>query len=207
MRKKTSPKTPSVFIIIPLLGLIIVVGLSWLISNSSANNGKKSVSTLSSNILQTADNQSASMSQSAVEIGKPAPDFSLKNIDGKEIHLSDFAGKPVMINFWATWCPPCQKEMPEIEKFYEHYNASGLVVLSINATSQDNIDNVKETIQKNQLTFPVLLDESGQVAWQYKLNGLPTSFFINSQGIIREIQIGEVNPSDLDGYFSEMNPE
>ena len=146
------------------------------------------------------------MPQSVIEIGKPAPDFSLKNIDGKEIHLSDFAGKPVMINFWATWCPPCQKEMPEIKKFYENNKASGLVVLSINATSQDNIDNVKETIQKDQLTFPVLLDESGQVAWQYQLNGLPTSFFIDSQGIIREIQVGEVNPNDLDSYFSEMKP-
>lgn len=205
MRKKTSPKTPTAFIILPSVGLIIIIGLILLISNASTNNDKTPASTLSSITPQPTGNQSESMPQSVVEIGKPAPDFSLKNIDGKDIYLSDFAGKPVMINFWATWCPSCEKEMPEIEKFYENYKASGLVVLSVNATSQDNIDKVKEWIQKDQLTFPILLDESGLVTWQYQLNGLPTSYFIDRQGIIRESQVGGVNPDYLDGYFSEMN--
>ena len=202
--RKKSPKTPSSLIIILLAGLLIVIGLIWFITRTSANNNKPSALALSSNNPQKTAGQSESMVQPSVEIGKPAPDFLLKSIDGKEIRLSDFAGKPVMINFWATWCPPCQKEMPEIKKFYEKYNASGLVVLSINSTFQDTIDNVKETVKMDQLTFPILLDETGQVEQLYHLNGLPTSYFIDNQGILRKIQIGEINPSDLDGYFSEM---
>ena len=207
MRKKTaSSQKPSAFFVVPLVGLIIFAGLIWLISSTSAKKSAAPTPVASATPIQSTDSQPTSVpqTQAAIEVGKPAPDFSLKDVDGKEVRLSDFAGKPVLINFWATWCPPCREEMPEINKFYGKYKGSGLVVLSINATFQDSVENVKSTIKSDKLTFPVLLDEAGQVARQYQLNGLPTSFFIDDQGIIRKIQIGEVEPDRLDVYFSEM---
>jgi peroxiredoxin len=121
------------------------------------------------------------LAQTVIEVGKPAPDFSLNDLDGKVVHLSDFTGKPVMINLWASWCIPCQDEMPELEKIYEQYNTSGLVILGVNVTSQDHIQDVKEAVKKYQITYPILLDESGLVSGLYHMYGIPVSYFIDKK--------------------------
>lgn len=122
------------------------------------------------------------------------------------IRLSDFAGKPVLINLWATWCIPCQNEMPVLEKIYKEYNASGLVVLGVDITLQDNLQAVKETVKKYQLSYPILLDESGQISKLYQVYGIPTSYFIDHQGILRLIQIGEIHPDYQNRYLAEIIP-
>ena len=126
----------------------------------------------------------------APQKGFLAPDFTLKNINGENITLSDYRGQPVLINLWATWCPPCRAEMPDMQQAYERYNEQGFTILAINATNQDNLSAVEDFILEHELTFPVLLDTQGDVSRLYQLRSLPTSFFVDAEGIIQEVIIG-----------------
>lgn len=122
--------------------------------------------------------------------GFSAPDFNLETIDGKKIQLSELQGKPIIINLWASWCPPCRAEMPALQNVHDTYQNQGLVVLAINATNQDNLQSAIDFTQKHNLTFPILLDVTGKVSNLYQLRSLPTTFFIDESGIIQEIVIG-----------------
>lgn len=140
--------------------------------------------------------------------GQAAPDFTLKTADGKEIQLSDYTGHPILINFWATWCPPCEYEMPGIQAAYEKYKDQGLTVLSVNFTAEDKLNDVKNFVSKYQLTFPVLLDQSGDVtAKMYGMIGLPMSVFISRDGVIRRIEVGGLQEDRVDQYIQEILPE
>lgn len=119
-----------------------------------------------------------------------APDFSLNTPDGATFTLSNLRGQPVLVNLWATWCPPCRAEMPAIQKLYDEYKDQGFVVLAVNMTYQDNPSAVAPFMQNNGLNFPILLEETGKVAEKYELRSLPSSFFIDRNGIIQEVVIG-----------------
>jgi peroxiredoxin len=119
-----------------------------------------------------------------------APDFSLQTPEGETVTLSELRGQAVLVNLWATWCPPCRAEMPAIQKLYDEYKDQGFVVLAVNMTYQDNPLAVVPFTQENNLTFPILLEETGEMARKYELRSLPSSFFINRDGIIQEVVIG-----------------
>lgn len=125
----------------------------------------------------------------APQIGFLLPDFELNGIEGENHQISDYKGKPIIINFWASWCKPCEAEMPALQKMYQKYS-SDVVFLTINSTNQDNLVNVQNFINKFQLKFPVLLDQEGSVNSLFQVQALPTTFFVNSYGIIQEIIIG-----------------
>ena len=127
---------------------------------------------------------------SAPREGFLAPDFTLQTINGETVTLSDLRGQAVLINLWATWCPPCRAEMPAIQKLYGEYKDQGFVVLAVNMTYQDTSTAILPFIQEYALTFPVLLEETGNVASNYELRSLPSSFFINRDGFIQEVVIG-----------------
>jgi cytochrome c biogenesis protein CcmG/thiol:disulfide interchange protein DsbE len=122
--------------------------------------------------------------------GFPAPDFTLDLLEGGQITLSDLHSKVVLVNFWASWCPPCRAEMPAIEKVYRSYRDLGLEVLGVNTTDQDSQSAAQAFIQENGLTFPVLLDYTGAVSAAYNLRGLPSSFFIDRDGVIHSVVVG-----------------
>ncbi len=126
----------------------------------------------------------------APQKGFLAPDFSLADPKGNRYSLASLRGKPVLINMWATWCPPCRAEMPTIEQYYREYGRQGLMVLAVNATNQDYPLDVVPFTQEYGLTFPVLLDETGDVGRQYQVRSLPSSFFINRDGSVAEVVIG-----------------
>jgi cytochrome c biogenesis protein CcmG/thiol:disulfide interchange protein DsbE len=126
----------------------------------------------------------------APQQGFLAPDFEVKTTTGETIKLSDYRGQGVLINLWATWCPPCRAEMKSIEKVYGEYKDKGLVVLAVNMTYQDDPTKIAPFITEQGLTFPILLDETGDVGHDYQLRSLPSSFFIGRDGIIREVVIG-----------------
>jgi len=151
--------------------LILIAGASWI--------------TLSANTTNVTAGKI-----SAPQAGFAAPDFTLKTPTGEEYTLSELKGNAVLVNLWATWCPPCRAEMPAIEKMYQEYKDQGFVVLAVDMTYQDDPANVAPFIQKYGLTFPVLLEETGDVAALYQLRSLPSSFFINRAGVIQEIVIG-----------------
>jgi cytochrome c biogenesis protein CcmG/thiol:disulfide interchange protein DsbE len=119
-----------------------------------------------------------------------APDFSLKTPEGPTLTLSEFRGQAVLVNLWATWCPPCRAEMPAIQKLYEEYKDQGLVVLAVNMTYQDNAAAVVPFTHEHSLTFPILIEDSGEMARKYDLRSLPSSFFINRNGIVQEVVVG-----------------
>jgi len=124
------------------------------------------------------------------EEGHLAPDFVLKTLDGKAVRLSHLRGKKVVIlNFWATWCPPCRLEMPTMQKIYSDYKEKGLEILAINI-EPDATEEIREFIHELRLTFPILLDPDMKVTRTYRLIGLPVSLLIDRQGIIRSKSLG-----------------
>jgi len=119
-----------------------------------------------------------------------APDFTLELLGGGDVTLSELRGKGVVINLWASWCPPCRAEMPAIQRVYEKTKGRGLEVLAVNTTFQDSERAAADFIQELGLTFPVPLDRSGMVSRQYQLRALPSTFFVDREGIIHKVIIG-----------------
>ena len=120
-----------------------------------------------------------------------APDFTLDSLDGNKVTLSELRGKVIVVNFWATWCLPCREETPALEKSYEQYKASGVVILGVNMTNQDVVSEVESFVQEFRLTYPILLDRDGSVSnTLYQVRGLPTTFFVNREGVIRTVLVG-----------------
>ncbi|OGW25876.1 MAG: hypothetical protein A2X59_12945 [Nitrospirae bacterium GWC2_42_7] len=123
-----------------------------------------------------------------------APDFVLKDINGKDVALSSFKGKVVLLNFWATWCPPCKHEMPSFNKLYTEMKAQGLEIIAI--STDDSISYVKDYLRKNSFDFKILMDEKRITSKQYKVFSMPTTFLIDRNGIIIEKFHGEYDWTD-----------
>ena len=131
---------------------------------------------------------SADHSIPAPRPGFQAPDFSLANLDGQEIQLADFLGRPVMVNFWASWCPPCRAEMQAFQEIFAEYETQGFVILAVN--SQESRIKAFEFAQANALSFPILLDEDGEITNRYRAVSLPATFFISRDGKISDVVYG-----------------
>lgn len=124
------------------------------------------------------------------EVEYLAPDFDLPGLDGQTVRLSDFRGKKaVFLNFWATWCPPCRLEMPTMEKAYQEYKSRGLEILAVSIDAGPK-SVVKNFLQEFKLSFPALLDPKMEVLSLYRISGIPASFLIDKQGIIRHRELG-----------------
>ncbi len=126
----------------------------------------------------------------APQAGFPAPAFELTDLDGRLVSLTDLRGRPVILNFWASWCAPCRAEMPALQAVADEYAERGLVILAVNAAFQDRAEDAVAFVAQNGLTFPILLDRDGQVNRRYQVHSLPTTFFIGPDGLIREVVIG-----------------
>jgi peroxiredoxin len=135
------------------------------------------------------------------EKGEPAPDFTLSNLDGQPIRLSDLKGTPVVLNFWATWCGPCRAEMPALQESHARANGS-FVLLGINSegTQAETARRLSRDFKDELgLTFPILLDTPDtEVFNQYRLRGLPDTFFIDRDGIVRDVVVGPLSREALD---------
>ena len=130
----------------------------------------------------------------APAVGSAALDFTLPDLDKRTVSLAQFRGKPVILNFWATWCGPCNAEMPNLEKVYQQHK-DDVVILAID--QGDTGDQVKGFSEIYHLNFPLILDQQMQVGDRYRVNALPTTVFVDKQGIIREIHIGGPMTTDF----------
>ncbi len=147
-----------------------------------------------------ASNASSASSGNANAI--PAPDFTLQTLDGESVSLSDYRGKLVMINFWASWCPPCNSEMPDLQRYYEQHQDDDFIILGVNY--QDTPDKVQAFVEKYGVTFPILLDSDGRVANLFGVQGLPTSFFVDKEGNVLGYQPGPVTKEMLEDGITPL---
>ncbi len=128
--------------------------------------------------------------------GEAAPDFTLETLDGETVSLSDYRGRPVVLNFWATWCVPCREEMPLLQETYEAHQAEGLVILGVNV--RENPEAVRRFLGEVGVDFPVVLDPDVAVVNRYLVTSLPMTFFIDREGQLRTLVVGGMNKTILD---------
>jgi cytochrome c biogenesis protein CcmG/thiol:disulfide interchange protein DsbE len=131
-------------------------------------------------------------------VGKPAPDFQLPDLNDKETRLSDYRGKVVFLNFWATWCKPCREEMPSMEVLYKSFEKDGLVILAVSIDRVTTKKDIPPFVKGLNLSFPVLVDSWGQTDKRYKLMGVPETYIIDQEGTLREKVIGPRDWTRLD---------
>jgi thiol-disulfide isomerase/thioredoxin len=131
--------------------------------------------------------------------GKEAAEFTLTDLNGIEVSLEDFHGKNVYLNFWATWCPPCRSEMPDLERIHQSYKDKDLVVLAVNIGEDKGT--VEAYIKESNFSFRVLLDSDQRVAAEYRISSIPQSYFINREGRIAAKKIGSMSEAQMEEYI------
>lgn len=137
------------------------------------------------------------------EPGFKAPNITLKGFDGTVHSLSDAKGKPYIINFWASWCGPCEKEAPDLVHLYEKYNGQ-IEIFAVNATVGDSVEGAQEFSERYGFQFPVLLDMDGVAGLAYKVVSMPTTYFVDKDGVIVERVIGVLPPEELEKKFQQL---
>ena len=138
----------------------------------------------------------------AAEVGRAAPAFRLRSLDGSATELTDYRGNYVLLNFWASWCGPCRGETPALQAFFER-QSPGLVVIGVN--QQETAETAGEFTDQFAVTYPIALDADGQVSGAYRVStGLPVSFLIDPEGVIRLVHLGALTDSDLDELAAEL---
>jgi peroxiredoxin len=155
------------------------------------------ISTLGSNLWEKAE-AAATSSMVGLKIGQEAPDFKLMDRKGQLFKLSDYRDKTVVLNFWATWCPPCRAEMPELQKYDERIRDNNVVILAVNATnSETSINTVGDWLQDKRYTFPVLFDSDGEITQTYRIAAFPSTYIIQPGGLIQNKHQGPMNAAML----------
>lgn len=139
-----------------------------------------------------------------LKVGDKAPDFTLQDMDGTSHKLSDYEGEGVFLNFWGTWCAPCVKEMPAMDRQYQEFEEQGVQVLAVNIAQSDF--EVQSFVDRFGLSFPVVIDKSRSVMNAYNIRPLPTTILVNPKGEIERIVTGEMTEEDIQGFMEEIRP-
>lgn len=185
------------------ISIIIIMGLITMVVISVLGNEKKPID--EKETVKTAETAKKTETAAANEkedttskVEYVAPDFELKTLEGKTVHLSDYVGKKVILNFWATWCPHCKEEMPHMQKVYEEYKNQDVEILAVNVTNKDKgKESVAQFVKKQGLTFEVLLDEEGYASSTYQVLTLPTTYMIDTKGNMVDIIEGPMNEASM----------
>ncbi|WLR49624.1 thiol-disulfide oxidoreductase ResA [Bacillus tianshenii] len=143
-------------------------------------------------------------SKEVVGKGDQAPDFVLENLKGEKVQLSDYEGKGVFLNFWGTWCKPCEREMPYMQNLYPEYKEKGVEILAVNV-GESNLA-VEKFKERFGLTFPIILDKKGEVIEAFGVNPLPTTFLINKDGEIVDILTGTLTEDAIRAHMESIAP-
>ncbi|MFC5701513.1 peroxiredoxin family protein [Cohnella faecalis] len=168
--------------------LVLAAGLIFLVLFQSLSDNRTKAS--------RAQSAPAREAEEAPEIGYLAPSFSLAGIDGSLYKWRQFRGKPVVLNFWASWCGPCKDEAPSFVKLHDTYKKE-LTIIAINLTAADSEKSAREFADEYGFSFPVLLDKDGSVAKRYKIRPIPSTFFIDKDGYIVDGVLGSLGAEDL----------
>ncbi|TCW34280.1 peroxiredoxin [Thermohydrogenium kirishiense] len=191
-KKRKNIKLVASIAIILILGISIYFLNSYVMSNQSKSNSQNVSG------VNTADEKI----QVGTEKGDLAPDFSLKDINGNTVTLSKLRGRKVILNFWATTCPYCKIEMPELNKFYQNHKKD-VVLLAIDIGEEKST--VENYLEDKGYGFTILLDSDAKTAINYKVQFIPMSFFIDKKGIIRSISNGAMTYDEIEEYYQTIS--
>jgi peroxiredoxin len=172
-----------------LVVALLIIGVVWFLGRSDS-----------------ATSQAITLTASAVgpapHLEEPAPDFELTTLEGETVRLSDYKGKPVWISFWASWCPPCRAENPDIQEMYDKYKDQGLVILAPAIGEEQGA--VSGYVKRTGLTFTVGLDQTTQIAANYRIVGIPTHFFIDPDGVLQVWRIGSMSKGTMEKNIEKI---
>lgn len=191
-----------------ILIVIVVAMFGWAIYDFIQSDEKSVTSVESDKAENDEANQETTNEKEderpvGLEVGNLAPDFELQTLTGEQIRLSDLRGQRVMINFWATWCPPCRAEMPDMEEFYQDKDVE---ILAVDLTATEtSVEDVEAFVAEYDLSFPILLDEHTEVASLYRIQPIPTSFMVDSDGVVQYQAYGAINYDIMVQEFEKMN--
>lgn len=190
---KMEVKNMNKTILVVILALVLIFGIMLYVFDYNGQENE-----VEDNNLET-DNNKDDVEQTndllPIEIGAKAPDFTLENLNGEKLSLEDYRGKNVLINFWTTWCRFCVKEMPDFQKFYDEYKDNDFTILAVNLGETKS--KITEFMEQNGYNFPVLLDTNGEVGVSYMVSGIPASYIVDKEGIIRTIKVGPISYSEI----------
>ncbi|WP_407270695.1 thiol-disulfide oxidoreductase ResA [Radiobacillus sp. PE A8.2] len=141
---------------------------------------------------------------SPVLVGDYAPNFSLETLQGERVQLKDYRGKGVFLNFWGTWCKPCETEMPYMENAYKVFKQQGVEILAVNIEESDLV--VQSFVDRFELTFPILMDRKGAVTEQYGIGPIPATYLIDKNGKVLKIITGSMNQQSAIEYMDLIKP-
>lgn len=181
-------------IVIVLIAIIIVIN----ILKPSISSGEKKVKDLPAS-------ESSIKKTNTLDQGVEAPDFELFTLDNKKTKLSDYRGQKIILNFWATWCPPCKAEMPHMEEFHKKNKDKNISIVSVNLTSIDKgKSKITSFVKDYGLTFPIMLDESGKIGLEYQAFAIPTSYIIDEKGIITQKIVGPMDEEMMEKLIGNL---
>ena len=196
-------------LIVPLAVLAVIVGGLWYWDNRGGGSDVTTVGDARLGVVELPAAKNRTGREPVAEVGRAGPNFLLGRPGGGTLRLSDLQGRPVLLNFWASWCAPCRVEMPELVAAYERYRGQGLVVVGVNLQEPD--DQVRSFAEEFGMTFPIAIDRSGAVADVWRLGGpvegIPTSYFIDAAGVIRGFFYGPMTRDALEERVAKVLPE
>jgi cytochrome c biogenesis protein CcmG, thiol:disulfide interchange protein DsbE len=175
-------------ILVLVVTAVLIGGAAWFIDTQTAPSGFTEIEIAGA--------------ATAVRVGDVAPVFSATTIDGTEVSLADYAGRPVWLTFGASWCADCRAEAPDIQAAWERYGSEGLLVLSI--AIQEDAPTAKTYAERAGLTFPTVADPRTEIARRFGLFGTPTHYFIGRDGRVEEIRLGGLQPEDMDTLIASV---
>jgi len=155
-------------------------------------------------LAKAAATPAAARSERPVAVGQPAPPLALPDLAGQIVTLNAYQGRPLIINFWATWCEPCREEMPLLQQAHNAHQRAGLGVLGISQDSEERLTAVRTYWTQSGWSFPSLLDPDGAVARRYQVFLLPSTIFINAQGVVAAIHLGPINATQIEQYLAKI---
>jgi thiol-disulfide isomerase/thioredoxin len=153
-------------------------------------------------LLKERDASTQDFSAVPAEVNFPAPELNLVDLSGKQVSLNDYRGNVVLVNLWATWCPPCREEMPTLQKFYEKYREDGFVLIAID--QEEPLELVQSFVNEFSLTFPVWLDEEYEAERKFNTMNLPSSYVIDRSGVVRLMWIGGISKKNLEKFVPNL---